>query len=253
MNQGDATIIAAIITAVNAVIVLWLATRNGNQMALLAQSHTQQMTWLKQTQDLQLESLKSARAVRVQHDETLHEARFKAYCDLMKKLGVFALFSPEKSPRYEHLQEVSKDLRGWYFDAGGLLMPTRTRNIYFRLQETLVLAAVGNRSGDLRGPSRTFSVAEMDDARKHHGLPSSNDLMDVNSPASWALLDKVKNWQFGTSEDDYMLLQYLTSALRTALAKDLESRTLPLAERSEARTPEAAEQADGAHRTPKAQ
>jgi hypothetical protein len=121
--------------------------------------------------------------------------------------------------------EMGQAMSGWYFSGGGLLLSEDSRRAYFRLARALTRASLAR---DLRAPTfpkdaEAISAETLDEYRKE--LSKQFDLENVES------------WMFGEPADettsreqrfkDYIFLQQLSSALRTALSEDLRSRRRP--------------------------
>jgi hypothetical protein len=113
----------------------------------------------------------------------------------------------------------------WYFGDGGLLLSTDARDAYFTLARALTRASLAE---ELRVPlfprdAALVSAAQLDDYRCQ--LARRYDL------------DNVELWRFdGPASEadtaaerfrDFVMLQSLSSALRTSLATDLRGRRRP--------------------------
>ena len=86
--------------------------------------------WLKQ----------HLRGLRQSYDLELRTARFKAYGELWHSFGPFALFSPDHEPTFADVDRLGREMRRWYFSAGGLYLTERARDVYFTVQEVLTVA-----------------------------------------------------------------------------------------------------------------
>ena len=80
---------------------------------------------------------KSRKDLEVQYDIKLREERLVAYNALWKELDRLAYYSPPQALTYGVAKELSAALRTWYFEVGGLLLSTSTREPYFDLQRAL--------------------------------------------------------------------------------------------------------------------
>lgn len=80
---------------------------------------------------------KSRKALESEYDIDLRKKRIDVYKKLWKELQVLALYSPPPFSR-ETVEQLSTELRRWYFEQGGIFLSTRARNRYFDLQEALV-------------------------------------------------------------------------------------------------------------------
>jgi hypothetical protein len=174
--------------------------------------------------------LVNARLRRNALDQKTHEARLERYPELTKAAGPLALYFPaiEKWEREAHLtpgkcRAIGQAMSRWYFDSGGLLLSDEARDAYFAFARALTHAAAADR---LDAP--TFDR----DARK-----ISKELLDKYKKALKIEGSSVESWRFGSAPTaegndasafrDYVLIQHLSSKLRTALTKDLESRRRP--------------------------
>lgn len=80
---------------------------------------------------------KSRKDLEAQYDIKLREERIEAYKVLWKELEPLAYYAPEKPLTYQVAHDLSRDLRKWYYETGGLLLSERTREPYFDLQRAL--------------------------------------------------------------------------------------------------------------------
>jgi hypothetical protein len=82
-------------------------------------------------------------------DASLRALRLQAYPPLWGLVKPLALFGRDGYPGINDLVTLSKSLRDWYFDQGGLYLSETSRNAYFGLQRSLgVLAASDNWSNE---------------------------------------------------------------------------------------------------------
>jgi hypothetical protein len=84
-----------------------------------------------------LSLLASRKRLEVEYDIELRKQRIEAYRALWKILEPLAYFSPASAVTYAAARDLSKALRSWYFEVGGLFLSEATRNAYFDLQKGL--------------------------------------------------------------------------------------------------------------------
>ena len=72
--------------------------------------------------------------LQAKYDATIHEQRTEFYLPLWKKLEVLARFAPPEAVTTRTLDELSKSLREWFFNTGGLYLSDESRRAYFDLQ-----------------------------------------------------------------------------------------------------------------------
>ena len=80
---------------------------------------------------------KSRKDLEVQYDIALRGERIAAYKKLWKQLERLAYYAPEQPLTYGVARVLTKALRTWYFEVGGLLLSESTREPYFDLQRAL--------------------------------------------------------------------------------------------------------------------
>jgi hypothetical protein len=71
------------------------------------------------------------------YDQSLRDARIKVYQKLWRNLQPLAKYARPEPVTYQTLQQLSEDLRAWYFERGGLYFSGPARDAYFALQEAL--------------------------------------------------------------------------------------------------------------------
>ena len=81
--------------------------------------------------------LASRKRLEVEYDIELRKHRIEAYQDLWKILEPLAYFSPPSVVTYAVARDLSKALRSWYFEVGGIFLSDATRDAYFDLQKKL--------------------------------------------------------------------------------------------------------------------
>ncbi len=74
------------------------------------------------------------RELLVRYDADLRELRLGAYKDLWNRLDKLAKYARPSPLTDKQAVELGKSLAQWYFEVGGLVLSTDTRNTYFRLQ-----------------------------------------------------------------------------------------------------------------------
>ncbi len=163
-------------------------------------------------------------------DQAVHVKRLDAYPQVVKATAPLAVYFPDYGPCTDAIGPNECHLMGealsrWYFDGGGLLMSTEARDAYFMLARALTKASVAHEISAPRFPidAEEISLDNLKEYRKRLGGPPK--------------LDDVEHWIFGDRAPekaapelrfkDYVFLQRLSSALRTALAEDLRSRRRP--------------------------
>jgi hypothetical protein len=83
-----------------------------------------------------------------QYDADLRKLRLQAYPKLWATTEPFALYGREPGwtyPDRDALQKLSRALRRWYFQTGGLYLSAEARDAYFQLQESLEAIASSKR------------------------------------------------------------------------------------------------------------
>jgi hypothetical protein len=163
-------------------------------------------------------------------DQSVHDQRLKTYPNLVKATAPLALYFPayrsaEGTLEPEECSEIGKAISQWYFIEGGLLLSEESRHAYFKLARALTRASLARNLSVPRfpGDAEEISAEKVDEYRRR--LPSRLDLNDV------------ERWSFGATASqalspearfkDYILLQSLSSSLRTSLSEDLRSRRRP--------------------------
>ena len=75
--------------------------------------------------------------LQAKYDSNIHDQRTQYYALLWKKLDVLAKFAPPAAVTTRRLAELSKTLREWFFDTGGLYFSDESRRAYLDLQEAI--------------------------------------------------------------------------------------------------------------------
>jgi hypothetical protein len=73
------------------------------------------------------------------YDKDLRTKRLNAYTELWKLLQPLAKYSWPIPVTAASLENLSADLRKWFFEVGGLFLSERTRKEYFALQNALTI------------------------------------------------------------------------------------------------------------------
>ena len=79
----------------------------------------------------------SLKRLEVEYDIALRNHRIGAYQALWKILQPLAYYSPPSAVTYGVARDLSRALRSWYFEVGGLFLSEQTREAYFDLQKGL--------------------------------------------------------------------------------------------------------------------
>jgi hypothetical protein len=79
----------------------------------------------------------SLKRLEVEYDIALRNHRIEAYQALWKILAPLAYYSPPSAVTYGLARDLSRALRSWYFEVGGLFLSELTREAYFDLQKGL--------------------------------------------------------------------------------------------------------------------
>jgi hypothetical protein len=79
----------------------------------------------------------SRKRLETEYDIALRKYRIEAYQELWRILEPLAYFSPPSAVTYAVATNLSRALRSWYFEVGGLFLSERTREAYFDLQKGL--------------------------------------------------------------------------------------------------------------------
>ena len=175
------------------------------------------------------------RARRGSLDQAVHEKRLEFYPKLLKTGVPLALYFPNGVVDQAACGEIGAEMRELYYSGGGLLMSEEARETYFLLALALTLANAGDRELDV--PSREGYYSRIDSFvigkyKKPLGIPTMWHRKKSSRRRMEAL---IRDWKFGKGKSDciahsfkdYVLLQAISSELRTALTEDLHSRRLP--------------------------
>jgi hypothetical protein len=191
--------------------------------------------WLRSQAQQHLENVKAALAHVERLESDLMRGRGEAYGEIWRLTGCVNLFGPVTpiAPT-----ELSSRLSSWYFERGWLLTG-ESKNRYFLIQEVLnffILRSVvfSRPSGEeLFGAEnhtvpalREIRVAELKISRlDDDGLYSVEELEVCVS--NWKSRCPPSQPGSVSPEQAWVLLQFVMSAFRTWLAKELHSRDIP--------------------------
>jgi hypothetical protein len=167
--------------------------------------------------------------IRAEYDRELRTARMTAYRSLWRGFAPLAVYSPSEDISYERITKLGVELRKWYFDEGGLFFTDRARNVYFLVQDAIDrLAQVSRGRKLLRGVDKHWTRTELDSRRDDLKLsPLTPSSASTEAHVAWenATSEWIEQWSFGSRpDDDFVILQFLASSLRTVLARDLHAR-----------------------------
>jgi len=63
--------------------------------------------------------------------------RYETYKKMFLLTGILPLYPQQAEVTYEELFKRSEEMRDWFFVEGGLLLSTKTRNKYFKVQKNI--------------------------------------------------------------------------------------------------------------------
>jgi hypothetical protein len=81
--------------------------------------------------------LKYRKDLEFKYDTDLREKRIPEYRALWRLLQPLARYSRPEPVTGKLIQQLSQELRQWYFEQGGLFLSDRSRDSYFALQDAL--------------------------------------------------------------------------------------------------------------------
>jgi len=81
--------------------------------------------------------LKNSLSARSKVDQHLRDERLTHYRVLWKKTGLTPQWPKADDVTYDKLDKLSKELRDWYYDGGGIYLSAEARKAYTAVQETL--------------------------------------------------------------------------------------------------------------------
>lgn len=219
MTQAEATFLAAVVAAIAAIIGAWTSWRT------------------------------ASRARRATYDHAVVEKRLEKYGQLVEATSPFAIYFPSKQLDAAQCQSVGEELRKNYFSGTGIIFSPESRDMYMSLvfAVTKAAAATSLNVPTLDSYADSINLEVLADCQTCLGLTQADH-------RSWHKV--IDGWEFGlaapmdvtarrSDEDrgdhrecrlsphfvhsirDYVLLQRLTSLLRTELADDIVSRRRP--------------------------
>jgi hypothetical protein len=92
---------------------------------------------LKFRNDLELSRQQFRNDLRAEYDKDLRERRIEVYKGLWHLLQYLGRYDRPKPLTPQTLQELTVEMRKWYFGGGGLYLSQKSRKTYFDLKETL--------------------------------------------------------------------------------------------------------------------
>lgn len=142
--------------------------------------------------------------LRRTHLHELRRARFDEYQKLWKHMEPLALYAPAQDLDRKTVEDMSTDMRAWYFGGGGLVLSTAARDRYFDLQNQLQLLLADSA---VQWPLRKSDERYVTAAQK-------------GDPVRRIVAGKPR-----AEASRFTELQERSSALRTQLTKDVDSRS----------------------------
>ena len=82
---------------------------------------------------------KTRREAHAEYDRDIRTKRFEAYKELWKLTQPLAKYSPPGPVTEEVLRAISSAMRVWYFETGGIIMTSRSRDAYFAIQDSITI------------------------------------------------------------------------------------------------------------------
>lgn len=167
--------------------------------------------------------------LRSAYDQDLRTRRLAAYQELWKAFEPLAQFSPDQDLKYRDVLAIAATMRSWYFKMGGLVLTARARDLYMVIQETVDLVASGAKSHDkvMRPRDLRLSRAEIQQQLQARSFDLSQPPLAAAEWTQWiqGVESKLRGRAFGVDTDhDFLVLQCLTSRLRTLLAAEIRTR-----------------------------
>jgi hypothetical protein len=167
------------------------------------------------------------------------ELRFTSYGKLWAQMRPLAIYDSSPVNR-ETMKEMSKKLSDWYFsDNGGLMLTSHNRDLYFALQDLVSRVANAEMEWEaerIPEPRETFkAILERRGLTKAQGLIEH---LDKAGPKNWPsdgveelarawrkdVVNLATGWGQIDSRERFVVLQQVSSILRTGLTNDVESR-----------------------------
>ena len=108
--------------------------------------------------------------LRARYDAELRNSRLGVYPALWSALEPLAKYAREPSgrPTREEIQKLTRSLRSWYFDTGGLYLSAEARQAYFDLQDGVSVVVGSDRWSAATDPSEQVDE-ETFEALRHLG------------------------------------------------------------------------------------
>jgi hypothetical protein len=176
-------------------------------------------------------------------DQSMHEKRIQSYPKLVEATAPLALyFPPTKSVDPQKCREIGESMRVWYFTDGGLILSKEARDAYFDLARALTIASLFEEKLNVPLFPRDAKKISKEQVNDYREELKSYEVSPESKKPKYDI-SRVEDWQFGASgsktiedflkfEDslkfkDFLLLQELSSTLRTKLTEDLRSRRRP--------------------------
>jgi hypothetical protein len=106
--------------------------------------------------------LKNSLSARSKVDQHLRDERLTHYRVLWKKTGLIPKWPKADDVTYDKLDKLTKELRDWYYDGGGICLSAQAREAYTQVQKLLNKVLVPHK-GDLSkriSPEDYDSLAE---------------------------------------------------------------------------------------------
>lgn len=114
-----------------------------------------------------------------EYDRQLRERRLTAYEELWRLLEVLSLY--DRDPiTVDQVRSLSARLTRWYYQTGGVVLSTQTRNAYFPLQNIAAAAGHLPMPNEFRLDQRT-----MDDLKRRASRLRTALTMDVGTRAGF--------------------------------------------------------------------
>lgn len=96
--------------------------------------------------------LKFRKDLALKYDIDLRKKRIREYRELWKLLQPLAKYARPGPLTCQAAQQLSYDLRQWYYERGGMFLSDRSRDAYFALQDSLKKEVVDSHSGQPDAP-----------------------------------------------------------------------------------------------------
>jgi hypothetical protein len=124
------TIVVALITGL-------LGILSGALASLLKFRNDLELSRQQFRNDSELTNQKFRDDLRAEYDKDLRERRIEVYKGLWHLLQYLGRYDRPKPLTPQTLQELTVEMRKWYFGGGGLYLSEKSRETYFELKETL--------------------------------------------------------------------------------------------------------------------